>query len=178
MIVADLKDVTLCVSGVLTRSPFSKTVHPTKMRVPQSLTEQDFQTLTMLGSDNASPVLLNYAQHYAIIADLVDRARIHMGHIDIVIRFSATFNMPLPECLLSPGVFLVDRPERWVRMIDPRRSLLVIDDRFRRDTIERGDNRFVCSTRHVSRPKAVSWIESSFIFPFLDAVSCDTRSDR
>lgn len=124
------------------------------------LGENDYLAAKRFESDARIPVYVSYLQHYAILKDLADRAAVYFPSARVLIRFHNVYVRPLPPSLLSEQVFLVDDPDAMAATLlrSGVSEILVIDDRIRRDSAERGDNT-VRITLHANAPSSTHFAE-------------------
>lgn len=145
---------TLTYAGRLVASPFPGELAPPEPLSMLLLSENDYSSLCEYENDVREPVLLSYAQHYQLLEDLVRMALERLPTLNhVLVRFHTVYRRPIPPSLLQPRVLLVDDPE--ARAADLLRSgadeVLVISDRFRRDSKERGENT-IAVTWHTRTP--------------------------
>lgn len=107
------------------------------------MSEGDYLSLKTFENEVTEPVHLSYAQHYELLEDLVQRALAQWpGLSHVLLRFHTVYLRPIPAGLMHPKVLMVDDPQaRAAELLRAGQSeILVIADRFRRDTKETGDN--------------------------------------
>ncbi|MBA2674453.1 hypothetical protein [Ramlibacter sp.] len=134
----------LTYTGQLVASPYAGELAAAEPLSMLLMSEGDYLGLRAFENDAPHPVLLSYRQHYRLLEDLAVRALRELpGLAQVLVRFHTVYLRPLPTGLMQPRVLLVDDPCRMAGelLAAGGDGILVIDDRLRRDTKERGDNR-------------------------------------
>lgn len=137
---------TLRYTGRIAASPYPGELAAAEPLSMLLLGEHDYLALREFENDSPHPVLVSYEQHYRLLQDLARRALEQLpGLRHVLVRFHTVYLRPLPAGLLDARTLLVDDPERLAEELleESVDDILVIDDRIRRDTKERGDNRLV-----------------------------------
>ena len=140
--------------GRLVASPYAGELAASEPLSMLLLSESDYVSLKAFENDATHPVLLAYAQHYRLLEDLVLHALRQLPRLNhVLVRFHTVYLRPLPPGLMQPRVLLLDDPQRLAAELleSGVDDILVIDDRLRRDTKERGDNRLTV-TLHSRSP--------------------------
>jgi hypothetical protein len=130
-------------AGQLVASPYARELAAAEPLSMLLMSDGDYVSLKEFENDAPAPVLLAYAQHYRLLEDLATRAQRELPRVaHVLVRFHTVYLRPLPAGLMREGVLLLDDPQRLAQelLASCRGDILVIDDRLRRDTKERGDN--------------------------------------
>lgn len=127
--------------GQLTRNPFPNTPSKAQARMMPIECENDFDVFANLPASQA-PILLNFSEHFQLLAELVKSAQgIWPEHLSILLRISMPSGMRLPAPMLEPNVLMTQEIEPELSKLKKASGhVLVIEDRFVRFQIERGDN--------------------------------------
>lgn len=141
------------------------------MRSPALGDTSDYGALEEIANTSSTPVLLNYSQHYTLLADLVSEARDAFNGVTIFARFSGPYMLSLPKSLLAPDVFLGHDPHTWLAGVPDPGPVLLISDHFRRDTIERGDNSLTCQAWGIENDTFTSWFSRAQVTASLGSIT-------
>ncbi len=147
----------LTYAGQLVASPYPRELAAAEPLSMLLLSDGDYVSLKAFENDARQPVLLAYAQHYRLLEDLVVRALALLPSLShVLVRFHTVYLRPLPAGLMQPRVLLVDDPQRLAAdlLAEGAGDILVIDDRLRRDTKERGDNTLTVTLHAVTPDRA------------------------
>ena len=144
----------LTFTATLSGSPYAGDLTASEPVPMMLLGEGDYLAAKRYETDGREPVYVSYLQHYALLDDLVDRVATALPEVThVLIRFHTVYIRPLPARLLSGRVLLVDDPDAMAAVLARSgvTDILVINDRIRRDSTERGDNT-VTVTLHSGTP--------------------------
>lgn len=127
--------------GTLVRIPYPGKPSRSQARMMPIETENDFDVFANLPATDA-PILLSFAEHHQMLAEIVENAQqLWPEGLSILLRISMPAGMRLPSALLTSNVLMVQEVEQELaKQLAHHRHLLVIEDRFARFQIERGNN--------------------------------------
>lgn len=133
------------------------------------MSEGDYISLKTFENPVNEPVHLSYAQHYELLEDLVQRALAQWPSLShVLVRFHTVYLRPIPPGLMHPKVLMLDDPQaRADELLRAGESeILVIADRFRRDTKETGDNTVAITlhSRDISADHFASYLQGAHFY--------------